>query len=150
VTDEVKAEVNLFMVDANNITTHVKLSLIQSAVVAGVEHYLTQFKAAGFKPDPSKAARTYGGGRQQQPKVTVQTTSGRTVEVSCPQCGGKVWDNRAENDKRESQGQTRRPDFACRDKDACQWKVWNGNDLAMIHDGGDEGERVDPNDLPFE
>jgi hypothetical protein len=40
-----------------------------------------------------------------------------TVEVSCPKCGGPLWDNR------ETKKNPKAPDFKCRDK-TCDGVIW--------------------------
>ena len=51
------------------------------------------------------------------------TTNGAPIQgapsPSCPECGGPMWDNRA--DKRSA----RAPDFRCRDQ-ACDGRIWPG------------------------
>lgn len=44
--------------------------------------------------------------------------------VKCPNCGGEIWDNTAENDKRDLNGEKLRPEYACKDKDGCGWVMW--------------------------
>ena len=39
----------------------------------------------------------------------------------CPDCGGKVYDNRAKNAERIAAGERPMPDFKCQ---ACEWKKW--------------------------
>lgn len=50
--------------------------------------------------------------------------------VKCPKCHGPVWDNRAENDTRVKQGKSRRPDYACRNKDGCGEVIWSAEEWA--------------------
>ena len=45
-------------------------------------------------------------------------------ERVCPDCGDGVWDNRVENDKREANGEKRRPDLKCR---KCEWIQWSAD-----------------------
>ena len=111
---------------------------------------MATLKEQQYKPNKgfeNKVIRQ-GGGKPPPPKPTV-AVDGKSVEVKCGQCGGPVWDNRAENDKREAAGQRRRPDFACKKKDDCGWIAWNAYDVEReLTPVGDE--QVDPNDLPFE
>lgn len=44
-------------------------------------------------------------------------TAAAEVEVSCPKCGGRMWDNRL------SKRNAKAPDFKCRDR-ACDGVVW--------------------------
>lgn len=55
-----------------------------------------------------------GGGGQ---KRSGGGTSGGTADHPCPDCGGKVWDNR--ESKKGNQ-----PDFKCQKKDDCGWAAW--------------------------
>ena len=41
----------------------------------------------------------------------------------CEQCGGAVYDNRAENERRVAQGQKARPIFKCK-RTECGWVKW--------------------------
>lgn len=42
----------------------------------------------------------------------------------CPNCGGEVWNNVEENNKREAKGEKLRPDYSCKDKENCGWVMW--------------------------
>lgn len=44
--------------------------------------------------------------------------------TECPDCGGKVWDNRSKNAERRRDGMKLMPDFKCRDENDCGWKKW--------------------------
>lgn len=46
----------------------------------------------------------------------------------CPACGGPMWDNIAENDKREAEGKKRRPDYKCKKKE-CDGIIWSKNEI---------------------
>ncbi len=48
------------------------------------------------------------------------STAAETVPTECPQCGGDLWDNRADNAKKHDG--RRRPDFRCKeDRDHVIW-----------------------------
>ena len=49
---------------------------------------------------------------------------GGSMYESCPNCGGEIWDNREENEKRIVSGKPPRPDFSCKDKNGCKWVKW--------------------------
>lgn len=40
----------------------------------------------------------------------------------CPKCGEKVWDNRSK--KADGTYNAKAPDFACSNKDKCDWRGW--------------------------
>src|SRR5437762_14358313 len=42
--------------------------------------------------------------------------------MTCPECGGDVWDNRPK--KRAGEMKPNGPDFACKDKENCGWLQW--------------------------
>lgn len=76
--------------------------------------------------DPQHAyERRYGSGAQKLPTgrtapaiETVVTTTAATVDtVSCPKCGGRMWDNRL------TKRNPKAPDFKCRDRN-CDGVVW--------------------------
>lgn len=52
--------------------------------------------------------------------------------MKCPQCSGEIWDNQAENDKRELNGEKLRPDYACKDKENCGWVMWRVKEKKKI------------------
>lgn len=43
-------------------------------------------------------------------------------DLSCPECYGEVWDNRKK--KADGTFSAKSPDFACKDKDNCDWAYW--------------------------
>lgn len=45
--------------------------------------------------------------------------------MTCPKCNNaEMWDNRADNKLRMSQGLKPRPDFSCKDKQNCGHVIW--------------------------
>ena len=44
--------------------------------------------------------------------------------MQCLKCGGEVWDNTIENEKRKNEGKKERPVYSCKDKDGCGWVMW--------------------------
>ena len=73
--------------------------------------------------------------------------------TACPDCGGEVWDNRAQRkqDLAEKAAGTRtkgaRPAWACKDKTGCKWTQWESGD------GDDQPKAADGTvidaDIPF-
>jgi hypothetical protein len=70
---------------------------------------------AAVAEKPARAARTV----EQQLEVPVADTAPALTEdaVSCPKCGGRMWDNRA------SKRNPKAPDFKCRDR-SCDGVIW--------------------------
>lgn len=66
--------------------------------------------------------------------------------MKCPECGGDVWDNTAENDKREQNGEKLRPDYSCKDKDGCGWLMWRekGKKKILVESLPKEPKKPDP------
>lgn len=88
--------------------------------------------APGAAPHPadtaaSPASRPEGSTAGQFPAPernnVVTGTAPAGEPAACPKCGGKCYDNRAENDQRAARGEKLRPDFACRDR-ACNGVIW--------------------------
>ena len=72
---------------------------------------------------------------------------------TCPECGEGVWDNRAENARREANGENKRPDFKCR---RCPWVQWDAETVEPVEgDGLDDvpapelREDFGPDEAPF-
>ena len=63
------------------------------------------------------AMRGAGGGSGQRAATGGGGSSGPLAPHPCPECGGKVWDNR--DTKKGNQ-----PDFKCQRKDKCGWAAW--------------------------
>lgn len=53
---------------------------------------------------------------------------GETVPMKCPDCGGKVYDNRKRNEERRRQGKKSMPEFRCANEDKCGWVKWPKRD----------------------
>ncbi len=45
-------------------------------------------------------------------------------EMTCPQCGGDVWNNAQKNEQRARDGKKPMPLLTCKDKDGCGWVKW--------------------------
>ena len=66
--------------------------------------------------------------------------------MTCPDCGGDVWDNRSK--KRAGEMKPNGPDFACKDKEHCGWIQWPPKDKAPVRKTqGGPGMRDRP-DMP--
>ena len=150
-TENGMCQSNVFVMDADGFKVHFQLNAPWGEIMSKTNGLLIALKEQKYKPDVSMERGRGGGGGKPKAPAPVITANGKNVEVKCGQCQGPVWDNRAENDKREAAGQRRRPDFSCKKKDECGWICWNGVDLI------DEIERealpvgsYDPEALPFE
>ena len=86
---------------------------VGSAITYGRRYGVAALLALTTEEDDDGQAATPPVSRPvAQPHAT--TAPARADLPSCPKCGGDVWDNRAENDKRASDGAKLRPDFACK------------------------------------
>lgn len=63
--------------------------------------------------------RSTGGGGQSS------TSGADTSDLRCPDCGGPIWDNRA--DKKAGEVSKKYPNFKCRDRE-CDWASWDDED----------------------
>jgi hypothetical protein len=111
--------------------------------------------AAVVKPRGRKAAATATEAPAPVP-ATVEPSAAPLTEASppCPQCGGRMWDNRA------SKRNPKAPDFKCRDR-SCDGVIWparaaNGAAPAQTNGHAPEGEFVldssplgSGDDIPF-
>ena len=123
-------------------------------IVAAVSGVWQALEAAGFTPSPMKRGGGGGNPNWKKPQATeIKTTDGANIEVKCPKCGGKVWDNR--DNKASGKFSPKAPDFKCRDK-ACDTPLWSWveyvaqQQLKQQLDAPRDGATVDPSDLPFE
>lgn len=112
--------------DPSNVNSQIAFSLIRMAatrarcralrLATGIDTCATEELAPGAEP--------YAPARSDAPSQrAAQAQEGGDI-TSCPQCSGKVWDNRVENDARAQRGEKMRPDFSCRDKQGCRWVQW--------------------------
>jgi hypothetical protein len=70
--------------------------------------------------DEARAARAAAAPASTEPETVpaVATDTGRTSDpVTCPKCGGRMWDNRI------SKRNPKAPDFKCRDR-SCDGVIW--------------------------
>ena len=83
---------------------------------------------------PARGARVV----EQQVEVPVASAPALTEDaVSCPKCGGRMWDNRA------SKRNPKAPDFKCRDR-SCDGVIWpprNANGGAPVAGNGGNGKQ---------
>ena len=71
---------------------------------------------------------------QQVPVAGASAPSAASDDVSCPKCGGRMWDNRA------SKRNPKAPDFKCRDR-SCDGVIWPARpgQPAVATAGGERG-----------
>ena len=70
-------------------------------------------------------ARTFGAPRKEGEPLTERDRAPLTGAPRCPECDGRMWDNRTS--KRNSKA----PDFKCRDR-ACRGALWPGQHHAAM------------------
>jgi hypothetical protein len=106
--------------------------------------------------DPQAAyERKYGKAAQRLPSARTAKTATTTLTdvdaVSCPKCGGRMWDNRL------TKRNPKAPDYKCRDR-SCDGVIWRHSDLQIEEHGNVAGasnaEETEPSfmtedELPF-
>lgn len=98
--------------------------------------YLRRYSLAALFaiPQEDDDGNAASGSQAQSKQQRASTSNGTPAEgaFACPECGGPVWDNRA--DEQSSINGGKRPDWKCKDK-ACDTAVWVGRDAkALAHD----------------
>lgn len=63
-------------------------------------------------------------------------TNAELVDPECPKCGGAMYDNRLDNQKRRANDEPVRPDFRCKDRESCDGAIWPPKGAANTNKGG--------------
>ena len=83
---------------------------------------------SGDEPPSQASEPSYDAHGESDRAVTRESESANEAPAvpNCPKCGGAMYDNRAENDKRAAGGQRLWPDFKCKDRQSCDGLYWRG------------------------